>query len=84
MVYSINGLRSILIMMFVILWTSSTTSTTVSSSTGNSTDRLALMAFKYGINGDSLGGGGGGGWGGGDDLVGRLCPLLPMDRRLLQ
>ena len=54
----INGLRSIIlmIMLLLILWSSTTVSS--SSSTGiNSTskDRLALMAFKHGINRDPLG-----------------------------
>ena len=53
----IHGLRSIIlmIMLFLILWSSTTVSSS-SSTRINSTskDRLALTAFKHGINRDSL------------------------------
>ena len=56
---NINRLRSIIlmIMLFLNLWTTVSSSSSSSSSTGiNSTltDRLALMAFKHGINRDPL------------------------------
>ena len=54
----IHGLRSIIlmIMLFLILWSSTTVSSS-SSTRINSTskDRLALTAFKHGINRDPLG-----------------------------